>query len=455
MTSPRALWDHCEVHPRLWLLGTLALGLVFRATYFVLAGVSGEEPRSLDAARSLASGHGLRLCDRYFPFCGPGNDATAQVGPIPAGAFAAALRVLGEPAGVTAIVVLQLGLGLLTTLGVYALARRLFGSIHGALLAALLCASYPHFVSYELYPREEPLFAASLVGTMLALVVALRKGAPLWFGITGTGFAVSSLCRFAPVYFPLLLLPALPFLVRGSARRRALCALTFALGFAVVMAPWVWRNQRAFGMFVPGGTLAGYNLYRHNHILAGDDYLRYVHGEESESAIRALLARRTDLKGDENEAQMDHVYREEAAAIIRAHPFRYAALSAYRLVAFFTEYGVQPAGLPLSWVIVDAENLLILALALSTVLRRRLRDPPAVIALLLLLGYYTAGHALVNARLRYMVPVMPLFMILAADTLVVLASAALRPGMGRRRANHHLQPILRFRPRSRRTKQIR
>jgi len=44
-----------------------------------------------------------------------------------------------------------------------------------------------------------------------------------------------------------------------------------------------------------------------------------------------------------------------------------------------------------------------------------------------------AGHALANARLRYIVPVMPLFMVLASDTLDAVGSALLhrrRPGQG-------------------------
>jgi 4-amino-4-deoxy-L-arabinose transferase-like glycosyltransferase len=421
-----ALWEHSEMHPRLWLWGTLAFGLALRATLFAIKGVSGEHPRSLDVARNLASGQGLHVCNQYFPFCGPGNDATAQVGPVPVGVLAAALRVLGESAGLTAVVVLQMGLGLLTTLCVYALTRLLFGSARSALLAALLCASYLPLAQLELYPREEPLFTASLVGATLALVAALRSGAPLWSGLAGAGFGVASLCRFAIVYFPLLLAPCLPLLAAGSARRRASCTLVFALCFAMVMAPWVWRNQRELGAFVPGGTLMGYNLYRHNHILASDDYLRYVPGEEGEVAVRALLARRADLRGDENEAQMDRVYREEAAVIIRTYPLRYAALSAHRLMAFFADYGVNPTRLPSFWWIVGLENLLLVALGLAAALRRRLREPRALLALLLLLGYYTAGHVLVNARLRYLAAVMPLFMVLAADALAALGSAALR-----------------------------
>jgi 4-amino-4-deoxy-L-arabinose transferase-like glycosyltransferase len=422
----RALWEQIELRPRPWLFAVLALGLLFRAALFALEGVSGEEPRSLDVARSVAQGQGFHFCNQYFPFCGPGNDATAQIGPVPALLFAAVLRALGEPAALTAIVVLQMGLGLLTTWMSYALARQLFGSARAGVLAALLCASYPHLARLELYPREETLFAAALAAAMLALVAGLRGGDLRLGALAGASFGAASLSRFALVYFPPLLAVCLPLLAPGSLRRRAGFALAFALAFAAVLAPWALRNQRAFDAFVPGGTLTGYNLYRHNHIVAGDDYLRYVQGEEGERAIRELVARRTDLRGDENEAEMDRVYREEAGAILRAQPLRYATLSAYRLAVLFTDLGVNPTGLPLFWWIVGAENLLLVALAVAAALRRRLVRPPALLALVLLLGFYTAGHALANAKLRYSVPVMPLFMVLAADTLCALGSVALR-----------------------------
>jgi 4-amino-4-deoxy-L-arabinose transferase-like glycosyltransferase len=421
----RELWEQIDARPRPWLCAALLLALLFRIALFALEGVSGEEPRSLDIARSVAQGQGFHFCNQYFPFCGPGNDATAQIGPVPALVFAAALRALGEPAALTAIVVLQMALGLLTTFMSYALARSLFGSARTGVVAAFVCATYPHLARLELYPREETLFAAALLSSVLALAAALRSADLRLAALAGAGFGVASLCRFALVYFPPLLVACVPFLVSGSLRRRIGCALALALGFAAVLAPWVVRNQRAFDAFVPGGTLTGYNLYRHNHIVADDDYLHYVQGEEGERAVRALLARRSDLRGDENEAEMDRVYREEAGAIVRAHPLRYATLSGYRLAVLFTDLGVNPTGLPLFWWIVGAENLLLVALAVAAALRRRLLRPPELFGLLLLLAFYIAGHALANAKLRYSVPVMPLFMVLAADTLCALGSAAL------------------------------
>jgi len=433
LPAVRSLWRRLEGDPRPWLLGILGLGAGFRVMAALIAGVSGEEPRTLLVAQSLAQGKGFRLCDLYFPTCGPGHDLTAQVGPVPAGVFAGVLRLVGERMAVPLLVALQMGLGLLTVYGVFALTRTLFGRTRSALLAALLCATYPHLISYELFPREEPLFTAVLVGATLALILALREAEPSRGVVAGLGFGVASLCRFALVYAPLLLTAVMPFLTLGPVRRRLVVTVGFAVAFALVMLPWVWRNQRAFGAFVPGGTLAGYNLYRHNFILAEDGPLHYVEGTEADSAIRALLDRHPELTGREDEVQLNRLYADEAKAIIRAHPWRYLELSGRRLLALFTEYGVDPNALPLSWWVVNIEHLLFAVLALATLVRHRFLEPAGLLAIALVLGYYVAGHALANARLRYIVPVMPLFMVLASDTMDAVGSALLhrrRSGQG-------------------------
>lgn len=435
LRTARSLWQRLDGDPRPWLLGILCVGAGFRVLAALIAGVSGEEPRTLLVARSVAAGQGFRLCDLYFPGCGPGHDLTAQVGPVPSVLFAGMLRLAGERMAVPLLVALQMGLGLLTVYGIFVLTRILFGRTRPALLAALLCATYPHLISYELFPREEPLFTAVLVGALVALMLALREARPSRAVVAGIGFGVASLCRFALVYAAPLLTLVLPGLARGPAARRVALAGAFGVAFALVMLPWVWRNERAFGAFVPGGTLAGYNLYRHNFILAEDRPLHYVEGAEADSAIHALLRRHVELTGREDEVQLDRLYGAEAKKIIRAHPWRYLELSGRRVVALFTEYGVESGGLPLSWWVVNVEHLLFAGLALVTLVRRRFIDPPGLLAIAVLLGYYVAGHALANARLRYIVPVMPVFMVLAAESLDQAGSALLggREPAGRRR----------------------
>ena len=425
-------------HPRRWLWAALCLAVAFRLAVLVAEvsrgdGIDQSESRVHTVAESVASGRGMRLCNQYFPSCARGNDATAQVGPLPVLVLAAAMQLAPSHARI-AFVLVQILAGLATIACSYGLARRLHAHPGSAVLAALGLAVYPHLARLELRIGEEPLFTALLCAGMLALARHLDQRTLGTAALAGMLLGAAALCRSALVYFVPILAVALPVLrtiAKRSERpaahahpppalhlalRHLACAAALCAGFAVPLAPWVARGYAAFGSFVPGGTMTGYNLYRHNHVVASPDYLRYVRGDEAADAVAALLARRTDLRGDESEAEMDRVYRTEALRIIAAHPVRYAILSAHRILPLLTEHGVSPTPLPLVWRAIGLAHVALFALAGWVFVERRAARPAALGAVALLLGYYVAGHLLANAKLRYVVPVVPLVAAVAADS---------------------------------------
>jgi hypothetical protein len=198
-------------------------------------------------------------------------------------------------------------------------------------------------------------------------------------------------------------------------------AAVFILAFGLVIAPWLARNYAAFGHPVVGTTLTGYNLYRENSQLRTDDYLRFVSSVEGVSAVVTVLERRPDLQGTENEAQMDAVYREEAIRIIAAHPFRYAALFAYRFAMLWFDWGVKAAyGYhDERWwdcaMMVQHAGLLAAAILGGALLLRR--GWPLALALIATSLAYMA----VIGRLRLIVPVMPLAVAFSAAACERLA----------------------------------
>ncbi len=174
--------------------------------------------------------------------------------------------------------------------------------------------------------------------------------------------------------------------------------------------------------FCPRGDLSGYNLYRHNHILADGDSPHYVYAQELKEAQVELLAPQSDLRGDENEADMDRVYQEEALKIIQAHPGRYLALSLNRFIPLWTNLGVSYGIIPDAfWNLAAAENLALLLFGTLAAIRRRAARPRSLLVLLGLVGLYMVNYMLVNARMRFIVPVMPYVIALAADQLVFFA----------------------------------
>jgi 4-amino-4-deoxy-L-arabinose transferase-like glycosyltransferase len=250
-----------------------------------------------------------------------------------------------------------------------------------------------------------------------------KKNILIWL-VAGFCLGLAALSRSVLIYFIPVLSIALLITPIMTVKRRLMNIGLTILAFVVVLTPWTIRNFNAFNAFIPGVTLSGYNLYRHNHILEDDDYLRYVYNREMKAAQRQLLEDNADiLRGDENEYEMDQLYRQEAMEIILANPFRYLLLSLYRFIPLWTNYGVRYGYISdLTWNISGLVNLIFLALAIFSLVRRRGMRPPEIIPIVMLLSFYTVSYMLVNARMRFIIPLIPFVLVFTSDQIISLAS---------------------------------
>jgi hypothetical protein len=187
----------------------------------------------------------------------------------------------------------------------------------------------------------------------------------------------------------------------------------------MMIAPWALRNEIVLGRPVLGSTLTGYNIYRHNYQLDTDDYLRYVGPDEGKRAVEMLIARRTDLTGLENEAQMDAIYREEGLKIIWAHPGKYLLLSMFRFFPLWFNwdigkvYGAPPGFLDYSIIFIQL-SLLFLAIYGT---RGRIWDSlPFWVCIIAT----CAAYMLIDSQLRYLIQIMPLVITLSAKGFINL-----------------------------------
>jgi hypothetical protein len=188
--------------------------------------------------------------------------------------------------------------------------------------------------------------------------------------------------------------------------------LTFAV-VLIIMTPWIIRTKLVFGRPLIGSSLVGYNIYRHNYMLGTNDYFRNVGNDESWAAIQALVARRTDLLGTENEAQMDLVYREEGLKIIAANPVHYVLLSGYRFFMLWFDWRVSEAFGYSMGLVEYAIALLQLTLLIFVFIgvKNNLRETWPLWASLILV---TISYMAVNSRMHYTIPIMPLVISLAS-----------------------------------------
>jgi len=164
---------------------------------------------------------------------------------------------------------------------------------------------------------------------------------------------------------------------------------------------------------VVGSSLTGYNLYRHNYMIDKPHYFRYVGPEEGYRAIKDLIARHPELRGDENEAQMDLVYRSAGLQIIKSHPIQYILLSGYRFFPLWFDWGLAEAyGRPTNRydILIMVLHGILLSLALLGAQEKLKSTWPLWGSILVLSLVYMA----VDARLLYVLPVMPLVISLSA-----------------------------------------
>lgn len=410
-----------DAHSAHVLLSILLFALVLGAIKLRIDPPSPEfnwENRWWQIALNVARGEGYISCKpNYFPFCGPGNQVTAMREPLPVLAFALIALVTNEslPAAAAFIVFINLAI----IVAVFFLTRELSNTRTG-LLAAFLWACYLPPIRLFYSQISGDLFAC--LGITVGLVYFLRalrsnKGRE-WLA-SGLLFGLAILSRSAVLVVAAILTMALFFWLVSRARssssgvRWIYPMILFTFAWVVMTLPWVIRNSIAFGRPVIGSTLSGYYLYRQNYILATDDYFRFVSGGEFEPVIANMISRRPELRGSENEAQMNEIYLQEGVQVIKAHPLRYLALSAYRFTMLWFNWRVNEvygkANTTGGMIMVLQHVLLLVGGVVG--LRGRLQQAwPIMLVVLSFSGVYMA----VMAHLPYVVPVVPGLIALSA-----------------------------------------
>ncbi|MEO8589446.1 MAG: glycosyltransferase family 39 protein [Flavobacteriales bacterium] len=420
-SGPRWWPTWLDRHPRRALLLIVGIALCFCVARYMTERPDledGQTEHYWPLANHLLDGEGYSLCDPlYFPLCGPGNDASAMREPLPTFLFAAVAFLTGRSFPLT--VGTEMLLYLATLLVIFGFVRWWLGT-RAALLSAFIWAFY--LPAMKLINQLSGDLAGALLFTACAwaFMHALRSGRTMHWVVTGALLGLGILSRSA------LILAALPWTVaaimqgwRASRSVRPLVA--FGAALAIVLSPWVLRNHHVFGRYLVGTSMNGYNLFRNNHQLASENYFRYVDFLEGDTVVDELVARRTDLPHVLNEAAMDTVYLHEGLRNLKAHPGRYVALSIWRLIPLWTNWGVNQAyHKPIDAIdyLVVVQQVVLLLLFLIGLRHMDRSLWPVLVAILL----QVMAYAGLVAQVRYVVPIMPVVIAVAAAALLRLAS---------------------------------
>ena len=211
------------------------------------------------------------------------------------------------------------------------LARQIFAGTQGrvaAIVAALITAVYPYYVVHDTALQETSLYTLL---TLIAVVLALRAACTARAERSGT-LGPAALCGVvlgldvltrSPMALFALIAPVW-LLARGRFANGALCA---GLLFLTVF-PWLWRNERLFGMPVLT-TEAGYELWNGNN----DMLFRYYPMQSVDVSIDAHVDALDAITTPDtaaviepppvtaNEALIDGWFERQALDYMRAHPW--------------------------------------------------------------------------------------------------------------------------------------
>ena len=268
-----------------------------------------------------------------------------------------------------------------------------------------MAAVYPFFVFYTALALSETLFIALLVALVMLQWRVMSR--PSWWAAFAAGVVAGLATLTRPSALPLVFL-ALPLLFVGalSKRRQAAYVLVLLLGFAAVMAPWVWRNYRVVGRFVPTTLQVGASLYESNSPDAdGGPAMDRIRWPDEAKAL--------------SEYDRDRYLLQQSIAFIRSDWPRFGRLCLHRckrfwnLVPNYSDYR-RPAYLMLS--LASYGPVLVLGV-IGVVLS--LRRGRSTMLLLLPVVYFACLHAVFVGSTRYRTPVMPMVMLFAGHALAL------------------------------------
>ncbi|MBP6964021.1 MAG: tetratricopeptide repeat protein, partial [Armatimonadetes bacterium] len=234
------------------------------------------------------------------------------------------------------VYILQHILGLASLAAVYALARRSFGHAAGIVAMALMTV-YAPLVFLESKLLTETLAVFLNLISLVLLLRALDRPAPLRFGFAGLTLGLSAVCRPNALLTAALLLAWLLFLWHksGELRRSVAAHMTpLILGIALAVLPVTVRNYVASGDGVLLTTNGGMVLAQGNHASANGIFsaLPGFSGSIAEQQADEIRRASEALGRPVKASEASRYWARQAVGWAVSHPADYALLTAKKLL---------------------------------------------------------------------------------------------------------------------------
>ncbi|HKI06414.1 MAG TPA: glycosyltransferase family 39 protein [Thermoanaerobaculia bacterium] len=292
---------------RRWLASVIVAGIAARIVWMLLfpAPFTSDGRSYYQLAAKLAEGQGYQTPKGELAAWPPGYPFI----------LLAHFKLFGV--GLAAVTAANLLLFAGTILVVFPLARR-FGE-GTARLATLLVALWPNLIASAGVASKEMVIVFLLPATLLLYLRAAERSGG---SAAAMRFAAGLVLGYATLTQPGLMLIVGAFLIHEVLLRTPLLQgagrlALLAVGMALVILPWTWRNQRVLGTPVLVSTNGGSVFYRANNPLATGGWIQ--HGERR-------------LTGDE--LTQDRLGYQWGKEWIRENPGQFLLLSLRKQILF-------------------------------------------------------------------------------------------------------------------------
>jgi 4-amino-4-deoxy-L-arabinose transferase-like glycosyltransferase len=243
-----------------WLMVIILFALAARLAYLMIIVGPHSFPQNIDSiehhliARNLVRGEGYSLYEHL----------TAYRAPFLTYFMALNYLIFGQNFALIRIEMILMSL--LLVWSIYLLAKELFdGRI--ALWAALIAAVYPHLIFYSARIYTEIPFTLFSVLAILYFARYIKQPSGKCIGLTSLFLALAILTR--PVGFALMGFMLLYILFRQPKWQNVRNMVILFILVFLFISPWMVRNYRVFGKFIPVTSQAGVVLWvSNNHYVA-------------------------------------------------------------------------------------------------------------------------------------------------------------------------------------------
>ena len=354
----------------------------------------------LTAAHLLMDGKGFS--DPAFPVYNP---------PLYPIFIAICLSVFGDDQ--MSVKIVQIFVDSLTMIMIYFIMKEIF-DVETGLLSAGIFGLYPFSTYLTISIASEPFFTFLLAGFVFSSVYAVRSTKWWYYCVIGILLGLATLTRSTTQFVPLMY-PVMLILLRKRGVGAIVCYAALCLSFVLVILPWTVRNYVVLDDFIPLGTSGGLVL-----LMGSSEKFLTIDGKPE---MYQTHIPPTGGKPSQYDKFFTRAAVERHMVYLQTDPFGFVRFMAIKLARLWyaTESGKNHNLILLS-------QLPIYVFAVIGVIFAWMKVKTSVWILLCIIAYFIMLHWLSLPLFRYMIPIMPYVIGLAAFAIVTVKNEWLRLG---------------------------